>query len=160
MVADQASSRAFIESTPRSLGFKLRSLQLAYKRMFGQMTGPDGIPMNQIGALSIIYRNQGITPGDLAVMLTIEAAHLTAIIKQLEKRGMIRREKSPTDSRSHSLFTTAAGSAEFLRVQGVIADVEHMFIASVLKQDEVGQLSSLLDRLLTASRNRDRSSGG
>ena len=145
-----------LDAMPKSMGFKLQRLQLAYKRVFAQMAGPESIPANQVGALSLICRNPGITPGELAAILTIDAAHLTAITKQLEARAMIRRKKSATDSRSHSLFTTAKGSHEFLRVQDVIADVEGAFIASVLAEDEIAQLSDLLDRLLIASRDRDR----
>ena len=152
-------AEASLGSMPTSMGFKLRRLQVAYRRMFAQMVGSDGIPANQVGALSLINRNPGITPGELATMLTIDAAHLTAITKQLQLRGFIRRKKSTTDSRSHSLFTTAKGSVEFLRVQEVIAKVEQIFVYSVLQEDEIRQLSGLLDRLLIATRDRDHQSG-
>ncbi len=153
------AAEALSDVMPKSLGFKLRRLQLAYKRMFAQMADPDCVPTNQVGALSLIYRNPGITPGELASLLTIDAAHLTAITKQLEARAMISRKKSTTDSRSHSLFTTAKGSDEFVRVQEVIANVESVFMADVLEAEEMDQLSSLLDRLLIAARKRDQPSG-
>jgi len=160
VTTDPTTAGGVAGEMPKSLGFKLRRLQLAYKRMFMQMAGPDAIPTNQIGALSLIFRNQGITPGDLANLLTIDAAHLTAITKQLEARAMIRREKSATDSRSHSLFTTKEGAAEFTRMQKIIADAEQLFIDNALHDGEVEQLSDMLDRLLAAARSRDRNPGG
>lgn len=147
-------------STPQSFGFKLRRLQLGYNRLFVRLAPKDTIPTSQLGALALVCRNPGITPGELAAMLTMDAAQLTPVLKQLENRSHIRREKSLTDSRSHSLHPTSKGTQEYARLQDVIAQADAVFVEEALGKDGKQQLYALLDRLDAARRARELAGAG
>jgi MarR family transcriptional regulator, temperature-dependent positive regulator of motility len=156
--ADRANSGAVAErvaphkrSVPTSIGFKLRRLQLAYSRNFQRMCAGIDIPTNQIGALSLITRNPDIAPSDVAALLTLDAAQVTPIIKQLEARNLIERRKSAQDSRSHHLRTTPTGMHEYERIQTVIGKFEANFVGAVLAEDEARQFYAMVDRLLAAA---------
>lgn len=136
------------DTVPRTLGFKLRRLQLAYSRYFTQVAPKSTIPTRQLGSLALIYRNPGLTPSELKTMLMLDAAQLSAIIRQLESRRYIRREKSPVDHRSYHLYTTDEGADEYRRLQKVIGQVEHGFFGKVLDDEEKRVLVDMLDRLL------------
>ena len=141
-------------SLPHSFGFKLRRVQLAYKKHFARLAAGTGFQLNQVGAMSLIARNPGVTPGALAAALTVDAAQVTSILKELELRGFISRRKSPTDSRSRSLRLTAVGKRQFEQLKIIIAQVETSFIGDSLSAEECEQLSALLERLRAAPNNR------
>lgn len=140
---------------PHSLGFTLRRVQLAYKQHFARLAAGTGFQLNHVGAMSLIARNPGVTPGALATALTVDAAQVTSIVKELQLRGFVSRSKSPTDSRSHSLRLTAAGKRQYERLKIIVAEVESSFVGDSLSAEERGQLSGLLKRLQTAPHNRD-----
>ena len=139
---------------PTSFGYKLRRVQLAYNRQFAQYADGSEIPLNQIGALSLIKRNPGITPGEVATLLTLDAGQITPILKQLVQRGFISRQKSPSDSRSHRLYPTAAGEDEYSRLQAIIAELDHDFLGAVLSAKDLQQLLATLGRLEAAAKAR------
>jgi MarR family transcriptional regulator, temperature-dependent positive regulator of motility len=140
-------------SLPTSLGFKLRRLQLAYKRKYQLSTRAIDISTDQIGALSLVSRNPGLTPTDLAALLTLDGAQVTPILKQLEARDLVCRTKSASDSRSYQVWTTAKGEAEYRRIQVIIAKFEDAFIREVLQPEELQHLYQLLDRLEVAAKS-------
>lgn len=141
-----------MRSLPTSLGFKLRRLQLAYKRKYQLSTHSLNIPPDQIGALSLITRNPGLTPTDLAALLTLDTAQVTSILKQLEARGLVLRAKSASDGRSYQMRTTAEGEVEYKRLQVIIAAFEDAFISEVLQPEEREQLYRLMERLEVAAK--------
>jgi DNA-binding MarR family transcriptional regulator len=141
-------------SLPHTFGFKLRRVQLAYKKHFARLAAGTGFQLNQVGAMSLIARNPGVTPGALAAALTIDAAQVTSIVKELELRGFISRRKSPTDSRSRSLRLTAIGKRQFEQLKIIIAEVETSFIGASLSAEECEQLSALLERVRAEPNNR------
>lgn len=141
-------------SVPTSFGFKMRRVQVAYNRRFAQVADREEIPVNQIGALALIVRNPGITPTELASLLNLDAAQVTPLIKHLDVRGCISRQKSTLDNRSHFLHATAKGGREYQRLQGIIAAVEDEFLGEVLQQAEIEQLFGMFDRLEAAGRLR------
>jgi DNA-binding MarR family transcriptional regulator len=142
------------QSVPSSFGFKLRRVQVAYNRHFAQVAARGDVPVNQIGALSLIVRNPGITPTELAGLLNLDAAQITPILKQLDSRGQVSRRKSSSDNRSHSLHATTEGAGEYQRLQAIIAEVEDVFLGEVLTPEEIQQLFAMFDRMESAARVR------
>ena len=122
-------------SVPHSFGFMLRRLQLAYKKHFFRIAAGTGFQPNHVGAMSLIARNPGVTPGALAAALTIDAAQVTSIIKDLQFRGYVSRRKSPTDSRSRTLHLTAVGERQYPRLKIIIAEVEKKFVGDALSPE-------------------------
>jgi DNA-binding MarR family transcriptional regulator len=153
-VAQTLSEPAITGSIPASFGFKIRRVQIAYNRYFTQCAVDSSIPVNQIGALSLIVRNPGITPKDLAALLNRDAGQVTPILKHLDSKGLIERQKCASDSRSHSLHATTGGLREYRRLQVIISATEETFLGEVLQQRERQQLLDMLDRLETAARRR------
>lgn len=149
-----AQDKVITGSLPASFGFKIRRVQIAYNRYFTQCAVDAAIPVNQIGALSLIVRNPGITPTDLATLLNRDAGQVTPILKHLDAKALIERKKCASDSRSHSLHAKPAGLREYKRLQVIIAETEEAFLGEVLHQSERLQLLDMLDRLEVAARKR------
>lgn len=136
------------DSVPQSLGYKLRRLQLSYNRYCSQAAPQGTIPMRQLGSLALIFRNPGLTPGELKDLLLLDAAQLSLILVSLERRSLIRRVRSTLDSRSYHLHVTEKGADEYRRQQQAIRQIEDNFVRDILDDDERACLLELLDRLL------------
>lgn len=139
---------------PSTVGFRLRRVQLAYKRQFASIATDTGFQLHDVGALSLIARNPGVTPSALAVALTMDAGQVTNILKLLEARGLVSRKKCASDSRSRTVHLTDRGQVEYERLKTIIANVERTFVAEVLSEEETALLLDLLDRLGKAASAR------
>lgn len=136
-----------VEGLPTSVGFRLRRVQLAYKRQFATVAASSGFQIHDVGILSLIARNPGVTPSAIAAVLTLDPAQVTNILKGLEARGLVSKHKSAHDSRSRVFSLTDLGESEYQRAQQIIRQVEQSFVADVLDEGEAELLLSLLDKL-------------
>jgi DNA-binding MarR family transcriptional regulator len=99
----------------------------------------------QFSVLVVIEANPGLSQADLGETLGIERARLVRLLDGLERRGLTRRQPSPTDRRSHALFLTDAGQAALKRIKSLAAEHE-AHLANHLGADK-------RDALLTALRD-------
>jgi len=63
----------------------------------------------EIRTLYEVSQCEGVTPKALAERTGLDPGYLSRILARLERDGMIRRERSPDDGRSVTLWTTPAG---------------------------------------------------
>jgi DNA-binding MarR family transcriptional regulator len=84
----------------------IRSIDLHSKRLNKEsgMTGP------QLLILQEISRNQGITAKQVSESVNLSQGTVTTILERLEKRKMIRRERSKEDKRRVAIFLTEKGN--------------------------------------------------
>lgn len=80
--------------------------------------------------------------------LAVDASALVAILNDLERDGLTRRERDPADRRRHLVEITPAGRTAAGEVERAIVEVERDTFAP-LDQAEVAQLHALLARLRT-----------
>lgn len=59
--------------------------------------------------LSVIGHAPGVTSRQLCQMLSVLPPNMVVVLRQLDKRGLIKREPHPTDGRAMGLSLTAAG---------------------------------------------------
>ena len=97
--------------------------------------------------LLLVEANPGSNQTRIGKALGIDRSTLVSIIDMLEKRGLIRREPSPTDRRSHALVLSVEGAA-FLRAIRPRLDAHEAEIARNLSAAERAQLRDLLQRLV------------
>lgn len=92
-----------------SLGFLLRIAQLqTYERYFTELSDFELKP-GEFSVLTLILRNPGIRQGALAQRLMIKRAHMTKLVRSLEKSGYVERTIPDEDRRSVTLRLTAEG---------------------------------------------------
>ena len=93
----------------RRLGYVLRRAQLAVFRDFFAAFEAYDIRPGQYSILTIIEGNPGLKQGDVSEALGIKRANFVAMIDELERRGLVRRDSAPNDRRSYALMLTSAG---------------------------------------------------
>lgn len=93
----------------QSVGYRLRRAQLA---LFARVTrGLEELDLRpgQIGVLTVIDRNSGITQAEVCTALGIQRANLVTLINTLEARGIVERQAVEDDRRSNALVLTDQG---------------------------------------------------
>lgn len=131
------------------LGYRLRRAQLVVFEDFGRAMAaePDGgVTPGQFGVLALIAANPGLKQTALARGMGVERSTMVAVIDSLEKRGLVLRNDSTEDRRSHALVLTAEGERRFARWQGVV-EAHEQRIAETLSEAERQRLLQLLVRL-------------
>jgi DNA-binding MarR family transcriptional regulator len=111
-------------SLENHLGYFVRRLQVWIFHDFVRTLAAHDIRPAQFSVLVVIEANPGLSQADLADTLGIERARLVRLLDGLEKRGLMRREASPVDRRSHALFLTEAGEKALGPVKALAAEHE------------------------------------
>ena len=99
---------------------------------------PDGLTITQFGVLESIYHIGPLCQGELAEKLLRSGGNLTLVVDNLEKAGLVTRERDPADRRFVVVKLTEKG-------QKFIAELFPKVVANVSR--EMNRLSSteLLD---------------
>ena len=129
------------------LGYHLRRAEVFAFQNFAAHLGTDGVSPGQLGVLLLVEANAGSNQTRIGKALGIDRSTLVSIIDMLEKRGLIRREPSPTDRRSHALVLSDGGRA-FLRAIRPRLDAHEAEIARNLSAAERARLRDMLQRLV------------
>jgi DNA-binding MarR family transcriptional regulator len=132
---------------PEILGFHLRRAQLALFRHFARTVGAaEDITPGLLGMLQVIAANPGLGQSRLAETMEVDRSTIVKVVDQLEGRGLIRRDPSPTDKRSHCLHLTPQGAETLARIEERVRAHEDEF-TRCLTEDERHFLTRLLARL-------------
>ena len=93
------------------VGYRLRRAQLAAFRHFTRRFENVDIRPTQLGVLTVVSRNPGLTQSRIGDALGIKRANLVPLLNGLEDRGLLARNRASSDRRSHALHLTVAGEA-------------------------------------------------
>jgi len=83
----------------------------ALARHFDKALRPVGLTNQQFSLLMALNRPERPSMGTVADLLAMDRTTLTAALKPLERRELVRSEPSATDQRARLLFLTDAGKA-------------------------------------------------
>lgn len=132
---------------PQVLGYHLRRTQVAIFKHFSRtVAAAEDITPGLLGMLQVIAANPGLGQSRLAEAMEVDRSTIVKVVDQLEGRGLIVREPSPHDKRSHCLRLTDEGRAALARMQALMLQHEAEF-TSELTDEERRCLIGLLARL-------------
>jgi DNA-binding MarR family transcriptional regulator len=140
------------------IGYLLRRAQLTVFSDFFQTFSDFGISPAQYSILTVIGRNPGLSQTEVADALGIKKTNLVAVIKELEKRGTVRRTAMPTDKRSFALTLTPSGTSLLGKLHVAAQDHENR-IRSAFGADQYAALMDPLHHLARLERPGRRGSG-
>lgn len=95
----------------QSVAFHLRLAQEASFHAFSRRVGASDLSPGRFAALAIIGENPGITQTALGRASGRDKSSLTPVLDDLERRGLVVRERVATDRRSYALALTSEGEA-------------------------------------------------
>jgi MarR family transcriptional regulator, 2-MHQ and catechol-resistance regulon repressor len=105
-----------------------------------------GLTFSQYGVLDILYHLGPLPLGQIAEKILKSEGNMTTVVDNLERRGLVRRERNERDRRVITLSLTAAGQQiiEEVLPQHIQAILEEM---SILTADEQEILSRLCRKI-------------
>ncbi len=132
-----------ISSINTSLSFQL--LQV-YQLLFTGFSKTDELTTGWLQLLMLIDTHPSLNQSQLARTMHVEPPTIVNKIDQLEKRGWLRRARSRTDRRTHTLFLTRLGREVLLRAKANLDEHEQRLTRD-LTADEKAALLALLQRV-------------
>ena len=106
------------------VGYNARRAALSVIEIFlERMAAYDFRPVD-FSVISLITHNPGITSRQLCTALNIQPPNLVAMIKALERRGLIARRPHPSDGRAVGLHLTAVGKKLMRNAERTAAELE------------------------------------
>ena len=105
----------------------------------------DNLTVSQFAVLEALYHLGPLSQGEQVEKILRSNANLTTVVDSLEKKALVRRERSATDRRRVTVHLTTAGKAIIARVfprhGQVVAEA-----LSDLTMDEQDELAEILKR--------------
>lgn len=101
------------------LCFALYTASRFMTQAYQPLLGPLDLTYPQYMALLVLWEKDDITVSDLGERLLLDSGTLSPLLKKLEAKGWLRRERSAEDERSVRLRLTAAGRDLQKRAAGV-----------------------------------------
>lgn len=129
-----------------AVGFFIARARKTYILALEQELAPYDISSSQWAIILNLADGNASTAGDLCKLMRYDPGGMTRLIDRLEKKGFLRRVRTPDDRRSIQLELTASGKA--LRPKIIHAQVRVLNrLLEGFTQKEVKQLQDLLGRM-------------
>lgn len=108
--------------------------------------GGHGLTISQFGVLEALYHLGPLSQRQLADKILRSSGNLTMVIDNLERDGLVRRERDPQDRRVIKVFLTPEGEALVTRVlPDHVRGIRDVFAG--LTPEELAQLAALTRKL-------------
>ena len=104
-----------------------------------------GLTYTQYIAMMVLWQGDGISVKELGSKLFLDSGTLTPLLKSMEKKGFVKRQRSEADERVVSIYLTEEGRE--LREKALCVP-EKVGKCVKLSSDEAMQLYTLLYKLL------------
>lgn len=125
------------------LGFNLRRAWNVIHADLGATLDPLGLRMITFSALVVIGDNPGLSQAQLAAALSVERPNLVAVTDELTRRGLISRERVPSDRRTYALRLTTAGARLLAQATEAVHAHETSLYAGLTGDDRARLLGAL-----------------
>src|SRR5512138_272401 len=119
----------------------MRAAESVTSRTSRQMTAAD-LTISQFSVLEALLHKGPLCQRDIAAKILKSTGNITMVIDNLEKRGLVRRERDSEDRRYLTVHLTDAGSTLIVKVFGDVesAIVKEMGALSGDEQELLGRL--------------------
>ncbi|MEY7970794.1 MarR family winged helix-turn-helix transcriptional regulator [Saccharomonospora xinjiangensis] len=114
---------------------------------------PHGVHSGQESILGCLWERDGLTPGEIAARISVEAPTVTRAVRRMTDAGLVRVDGDRDDGRRVRVWLTARGATLRHAVDEVTRNLEADALAN-LSGEERTQLLDLLGRIETALLSR------
>ncbi len=144
----QVNRRAKLQTglLPGLLGSALRRAERTVFSHMQRVLENSNITPGEFGVLLLILENEGLSQTELGNAIGLDRSSVVGLIDRFERAGLVLRQPSLLDRRSHALSLTPAGSALVKSLLPQVAMQERV-LARHLTQAEQQQLIELLGRI-------------
>ena len=129
-----------------SVGYLMKQAMLSFSQQMDKRLAPHDLTTAQWGPLMRLQKFGDMTMAELSRCLSIDAGALTRTFDRLEKKGLVRRERSQEDRRVVLVGLTDEGRDALKHVPGELCQVLNEHLAGFTEEEWL-TLKSLLRRI-------------
>src|SRR4051812_36876834 len=108
-----------------SLLYLVKQLELAVRARLDEVVRGHGITALQYTSLTVLERHDGLPAAQLARDSFVTAQSMADMVRALESRGLIRRERNPASRRELLIHLTGDGRALIAAVATPVRELEN-----------------------------------
>ncbi|MEU4563292.1 MarR family transcriptional regulator [Actinoplanes sp. NPDC023936] len=108
-----------------SMLYLVKQLELAVRARLDEVVRSSGITALQYTALTVLERHDGLSAAQLARDSFVTAQSMADMVRALESRGLIRRERNTGNRRELLIRLTPEGRALLAAVSDPVAELEN-----------------------------------
>lgn len=124
------------DKAPPSLLYMVKRLELAVRSNLDDIVRPAGVTALQYTALTVLERHDGLSAAQLARDSFVTAQSMADMVRALEGRGLIRRERNPASRRELLIHLTGAGRALLAELAEPVRLLERRMIDDLTARQE------------------------
>ncbi len=117
--------------TPPSLLYMVKQVELVVRSHLDELVKPSGITALQYTALTVLERHDGLSAAQLARDSFVTAQSIADLVRSLEGRGLIRRERNPRNRRELLILLTEEGRELLERHAGPVRELEERMVGDL-----------------------------
>lgn len=130
------------------LGYLLGQAHLAHRRAATEELASIGLGVKEFGALSVLVDEGAMSQQRLGERLRVDRTTMVSVADELERKGLVERERNPEDRRAYTLQATAQARPVLRRATEAADRAEAQFLAGIAPVDQ-RRLKRLLRELLS-----------
>lgn len=125
MVGTQATK------APPSLLYMVKQVELVVRSHLDELVRPYGITALQYTALTVLERHDGLSAAQLARDSFVTAQSIADLVRTLESRELIRRERNPRNRRELLILLTVEGRELLTRCAEPVRELEERMVSDL-----------------------------
>ncbi|MFG2282616.1 MarR family winged helix-turn-helix transcriptional regulator [Streptomyces asoensis] len=130
---------------PPSLLYMVKQVELVVRSHLDELVRPSGITALQYTALTVLERHDGLSAAQLARDSFVTAQSIADLVRSLEGRGLVRRERNPRNRRELLILLTEEGRELLDRHSGPVRELEERMVRE-LTAHQTEQLRTALSK--------------
>jgi DNA-binding MarR family transcriptional regulator len=105
------------------------------------------LTLAQYRTLAALRSEAAREPWELARTVQVSSPHMTSVLDQLERLGLVERRVDPADRRRRRVALTPAGRRRIRQLSPHLVALEAQLLEAILSESERAVLTDLLRRL-------------
>jgi DNA-binding MarR family transcriptional regulator len=141
MAGQKRSERSSLKESPSHLLH--RAQQFAAERFSQDYNGPEALTLRQYAVLRALSAASGQTQTDLVKATGVDRSTLAEMIKRLEAKRLVARERAEDDARANAVSITATGKSLLSGVTTRVSKADSAILAIVPKAQQKAFIATL-----------------
>lgn len=131
---------------PHNLAYQVKLLSQSFARRLQAVLDPYGLTPAHWGVLCCLWQEDGIATITISQRLHQLGGTFTSVLENMEKQGLIHRERDPDDRRVWRVWLTEKAEKLKIVLPPLVKELEQE-LYKCLSPEELQQFSQMVDRL-------------
>ena len=137
----------------QSAGYLANHMARLFAQALHERIAPLGIVPGQFPALLALWERDGVTQKELVARLDIEQATMANTLTRMERDGLIRRTRHPSDARAQQIWLTPKSKDIRDRAYSAANEVNGLALAG-LNESERAAFVDYMTRIIAAMQEK------